>query len=183
MTGTAEDRTRAGPAGAAPATADDVRQLLVAVAVYSLLTGLAYRRPSAGRRALGVFFAVTGLAWNGATTVTAPEQFPALARRAPWGWYRRAGLALTEPAPRAFGVAMTAGETAVAAAVLGRDPAARLGLLAVAAFALGTTPLGTYTLGNPVLAAGALHLARRPWPTAAFGPREPCRTAPGRAGR
>ena len=39
-----------------------------------------------------------------------------LAGRASWGWYRRAGLALTEPAPRAFGAAMTVGETAVAAA-------------------------------------------------------------------
>ena len=148
--------------------ADDVRQMAIAAAVYSGLTGLAYWRPSAGRRALGVFFAVMGLAWNGTVTVKDPEQFPALARRAPWRWYRRAGLVLTEPAPRVFGAAMTAGETAVAAAILGPDPAARLGLLAAAAFALGITPLGTYTLGNPILAMGALHLARRRWPAAAF---------------
>ena len=101
----------------------------------------------------------------------APEQYPALARRAPWGWYRRVGMALTEPAPRAFGTAMTVGETALAVAVLSRGRAARLGLLGVAAFALGITPLGRYTLANPVLAAGALHLARRPWPDAAFAPR------------
>ncbi len=142
--------------------------MAIAAAVYSTLTGLAYWRPSAGRRVLGVFFAVMGLAWNGTVTVKAPEQFPMLARRAPWRWYRRTGLALTEPAPRAFGAAMTAGETAVAAAILSRDPAARFGLLAAAAFALGITPLGTYTLGNPILAIGALHLARRPWPTGAF---------------
>lgn len=49
--------------------------------------------------------------------------------------------------------------------------AARLGLLGVAAFSLGITPLGRFTLTNPVLAAGALHLARRTWPTAAFAPR------------
>jgi hypothetical protein len=63
---------------------------------------------------------------------------------------------------------MTVGETAVAAAILSPDPAARLGLLAVTAFSLGITPLGPYTSGNPILAMGALHLARRPWPTAAF---------------
>ena len=151
--------------------ADDVRQMAVAAAFYSVLTGLAFWKPPVGRRALGIVFALTGLAWNGTLTVKAPEQFPMLARRAPWGWYRRAGLALTEPAPRAFGAVMTAGETAMAAAVLSRDPAARLGLLAVAAFALGITPLGPYTLGNPILAAGALHLARRTWPAAAFGRR------------
>ncbi len=115
--------TTARPTGSAPTRGDDTRQMAIAAAVYSGLTGLAYRRQSAGRRALGVFFAVMGLAWKGALTATAPEQFPRPARRAPWGRYRRAGLALTEPAPRAFDAAMTAGETAVAAAILGPDPA------------------------------------------------------------
>ena len=163
MSSTADSPTKAGPT-----KADDVRQMAVAAAVYSALTGLAYWRPTVGRRALGVFFAVMGLAWNGTLTVKAPEEFPMLAGRAPWGWYRRAGLVLTEPAPRVFGTAMTVGETAVAAAILSRDPAARLGLLAATAFSLGITPLGPYTLGNPILAMGALHLARRPWPAAAF---------------
>lgn len=171
--------TPESPAKAEPTKADDIRQLAVATAVYSALTGLAFWRPTVGRRALGIFFAIMGLAWNGTTTVQAPEQFPMLARRAPWAWYRRAGLALTTPAPRAFGAAMTVGETAVAAAILRPDPAARLGLLAVTAFALGITPLGPYTLGNPILAVGALHLARRPWPTAAFSGR--CSPPPGRS--
>ena len=166
MSSTAESPTKVGPT-----RADEIRQLTIAVAVYAALTGLAYWRPTVGRRALGIFFAIMGLAWNGTTTVKAPEQFTMLARRAPWAWYRRAGLVLTEPAPRAFGSAMTVGETAVSAAILSPDPAARLGLLAVSAFALDITPLGPYTLGNPILAMGALHLARRPWPAAAFSRR------------
>ncbi|MGY1619569.1 hypothetical protein ACI797_22745 [Geodermatophilus sp. SYSU D00691] len=146
--------------------------MAVAAAVYSALTGLAYWRPVVGRPAWGIFFAIMGLAWNGTVTVKAPEQFPMLARRAPWGWYRRAGLALTEPAPRVFGTVMTVAETGVAAAILSPDPAARLGLLATAAFSLGITPLGLFTSGNPILAMGALHLARQPWPTAAFSRRQ-----------
>ncbi len=165
-----------GTGGVSPTTAastavDDRRQLAISAAVCSGLAALAFWRPPAGRRALGILFALTGLAWNGILTVKAPEQYPMLARRAPWGWYRRIGLAVTEPAPRAFGAAMTAGETALAAAILTRDPAARLGLLGVAAFLLGITPLGVFTWGNPILALGALHLARRPWPTAAFNRR------------
>jgi hypothetical protein len=49
--------------------------MAIAAAVYSALTGLAYWRPTVGRRALGVFFAVMGLARNGSLTVKAPEQF------------------------------------------------------------------------------------------------------------
>ena len=171
MNGTAEISTEAAPRKAAPTKADDIRQLAISVAISAGFTGLAYWRPPAGRRALGVFFALTGLAWNGILTAKAPEQYPMLARRAPWSWYRRVGLALTEPAPRAFGAAMTVGETALAAAILSRDPAARLGLFGVAAFLLGITPLGIYTLGNPILAVGAMHLARRRWPRAAFAGR------------
>ena len=158
-----------GPVGANPGPSrDDLVQLGTATAVYVVLTGLAYRRPVLGRRALGLFFGAMGVAVNGGFTVAAPEQFPALARRAPWAWYRRIGLTLTEPAPRAFGAAMAVGETALAAAILSRGRAAQAGLLGAAAFSLGITPLGFFTLGNPVLAAGALHLARRTWPTAAF---------------
>ena len=151
---------------------ESLTQLAVAAAVYSVLTALAYRRPTTGRRALGIFFAVMGLGVNGSVTVIAPEGFGAMARGAPWNWYRRIGCRLTEPAPRVFGAAMAAGETALAAAILSRGTAARLGLLGAAAFSLGITPLGTYTLANPVLAAGALRLARWPWPTAAFRPAE-----------
>ncbi|MGY1704784.1 SRPBCC family protein [Geodermatophilus sp. SYSU D00697] len=151
--------------------AEDVGQLTVAALVYAGLTALAWLRPAGGRRAIGLLFAAMGVGVNGTLTVLAPEQFSELARRAPWPWYRRIGVALTQPAPRAFGVAMTVGESALAVAVLSRGRAARLGLLGVAAFCLGTAPLGTYTLANPVLAAGALHLARRSWPTAALAPR------------
>lgn len=169
MTSTSATCTSATSTSATSARADDMRRLAVSAAVSAALSALAVRRPDAGRRALGTLFVLTGLAWCGLTTAVTPEQWPMLARRAPWRWYRRAGLALTEPAPRAFGVAVTAGETALGAAVLSRDPAARLGLLGVAAFLLGITPLGSYTLGNPVLAAGALRLARRRWPHPAFG--------------
>jgi hypothetical protein len=66
---------------------------------------------------------------------------------------------------------MTVGDTAVAAAILSPASAARLGLLAVTAFSRGTTPLGPCSSDNPILPIGALHLARRPWPTATFSSR------------
>jgi hypothetical protein len=86
--------------------------------------------------------------------------------RGTWGGYRRAGLAVTEPAPRALGGVVTTGETALAAVILSRYPAARLRRLPGAAFLLGVAPLGIFALGNPILAVGALYLARRPWPRA-----------------
>ena len=154
-------------------TRDQATQLAVAATVYAGLTGLAFARPAAGRRALGVFFALMGLGVNGVLTLRAPAQFAALAEGAPWGWYRAVGRGLTVPAPRVFGAVMAAGETALAAAILSPDPAARVGLLGAAAFAVGITPLGAATAANPVLAVGALHLARREWDRAAFTPSRP----------
>jgi len=92
--------TREDVTKAAPTKADDIRQLAISAAVCSGLTAFTLWRPFAGRRVLGIFFALTGLLWNGLLAAKAPEQYPMLARRAPWGWYRRAGLAVTEPAPR-----------------------------------------------------------------------------------
>jgi len=162
---------RYGAAHGRDRRAEDVTRSTVAALVYAGLTALAWLRPATGRRAMGLFFAAMGVGVNGVLTLVAPEQYVELARRAPWPWYRRIGRALTEPAPQAFGAGMTVGESALAAAVLSHGRAARLGLLGVAAFSLGITPLGPYTVANPLLAAGALHLARRPWPTAAFVPR------------
>lgn len=149
-------------------TRDEVTQLAVAASVYAVLTGLAFARPATGRRALGVFLATMGLGVNGVLTVTAPARFTALADGAPWAWYRALGRRLTEPAPRAFGAAMTAGETVLAAAILSRGRVARTGFVGAVAFAVGITPLGVATAANPVLAVGALHLARRQWDEAAF---------------
>jgi hypothetical protein len=73
---------------------------------------------------------------------------------------------------------MTVGDTAVAAAILSPASAARLDMLAVTAFSRGIIPLGPHTSGNPILAMGALHLARRPWPTAAFSRRRVPRLHP-----
>jgi len=103
----------------------------------------------------------------GATTCTRrPDHWSVFPR----GWYRRAGVALTEPAPHAFGTAMTVGDTAVAAAILSPASAARIGLLAVTAFSRGITRWALH-VGRPIVPIGALHLARRPWSTAAFSGR------------
>ncbi|MHA6794253.1 hypothetical protein ACVGVM_12210 [Pseudonocardia bannensis] len=52
--------------------------------------------------------------------------------------------------------------------ILSRGRWARMGLLGAAAFLVAIIPLGLYTLADPVLAAGALYLARRAWPLAAL---------------
>jgi hypothetical protein len=160
-------------------------QLVTASVVYALLTTLIIVRPATGRRLLGLFFVAMGVGVNGALTVLAPQMFVELARQAPWAWYRAVGMALVEPAPRLFGVTMVLVEVVLALLLLGRGRAARAGLIAVAVFLIGITPLGGYTLANPILAAGALRLARLDWPTWAFArpARRPRRRRPsGHAG-
>jgi hypothetical protein len=143
-------------------------QVLVAAAVYLALVALAFLRPAAGRRAMGLFFAVMAVGVNGAVTLFAPHLFVDLAAAAPWGWYRAIAMTLTEPSPRIFGTVMVLGELTVAGLVLAHGRATRLGLLGAALFALGITPLGAATLANPLLAVAALRLASIPWPASAF---------------
>ena len=75
---------------AASTAVDDRRQLAISAAVCSGLAALAFWRPPAGRRALGILFALTGLAWNGILTGKAPSSTRCWPAGLP-AWYRRIG--------------------------------------------------------------------------------------------
>ena len=122
-----------------------------------------------------------GVLVNGLVAAIAPQLFVDLAAQAPWEWYRNVGLALVEPWPAAFGVVMMIFEVGVAIMILSRDRVVRIvGLLTGAAFLIAITPLGVYTMVNPLLAAGCVFLAwrelhpeRRPGAAAVASARKP----------
>ena len=105
-----------------------------------------------------------GIVVNGLVTVVAQSLLDELAAQAPWEWYRDAGVAVAGLSPRAFGAFMVIFEVSIGVAILNRNRVVRMaGFLTAAAFLIGITPLGVYTLVNPLLAAGCVYLAWREW--------------------
>ena len=116
-------------------------------------------RPYAGRVFVGVFFLVMALAVNVVLVLVAPEQFVALGTDAPvlppYEWFFENVVAV---APPVFGLLAAAYEIAVALLMLGKGRHAKWGLLGGIAFLLAITPLGVWTLGNPIMALALAYL-------------------------
>jgi hypothetical protein len=64
------------------------------------------------------------------------------------------------PAPQIVAILATAGEIAVGLLILGRGRNVKLGLAGAVAFLIVITPLGIWTLPNPVLAGGLAWLLK-----------------------
>jgi hypothetical protein len=130
----------------------------IAVAVFCLL------RPSAARIFVGVFFIVMAVGVNVVLTLVAPDQFMKLGE-APllplYGWIFQNVFA---PAPQVIGILAAAGETVIGLLILSRGSRVKLGLAGAIIFLLAITPLGIWTLPNPVLAAGLAWLLKKDYP-------------------
>ncbi|TFD30274.1 hypothetical protein [Cryobacterium cryoconiti] len=148
-----------------------MERVVVALAVYAALAGLALWRPNVGRIAIGIFFALMAVVVNGLVLTVAPGLFVAMAEEVPFLWYRELMLAVVSPLPQAFGVFMVVFELTIAALILSRGTARLTGLLVGAAFLVGITPLGLYTVTNLLLAATLVYLF---W----IDPANPWRLAP-----
>ena len=116
-------------------------------------------RPYAGRIFVGVFFLVMAVGVNVVLVLVAPEQFVALGTDAPvlppYEWFFANVVAL---APPVFGLLAAAYEIAVALLMLSKGRYAKWGLLGGIAFLLAITPLGVWTLGNPIMAVALAYL-------------------------
>lgn len=125
--------------------------------------------PNAARIFVGSFFIVMAVAVNVVVSAAAPTQFVKLGADAPlvpfYGWFFRTVVAA---APQAVGFAAAAGEIAVGVLILNRGKRVRLGLICGIVFLLVITPLGIWTLPNPILAAGLALLLRRNFPSSAL---------------
>ena len=139
-----------------------MEKVAIPAILYTVILGVCWWRPTVARVVIGVLFAAMGVLVNGLVASMAPQLFVDLAAQAPWEWYRNVGLALVEPWPAAFGVVMMIFEVGMAILILSRDRVVRIvGLLTGAMFLIAITPLGVYTLVNPLLAAGCVYLAWR----------------------
>ena len=139
-----------------------MEQLIVS-AVFSLLVlALCLVRPNAGRIFLGIFFLVMAIGVNVVLVFVAPDQFVALGTEDPlvplYSWFFENVVAL---APPLFGLLAAAYEITIALLMLSKGRYVKWGLIGGIVFLVGITPLGLWTLANPILAVAMALVLRR----------------------
>jgi hypothetical protein len=139
-----------------------VEQLIVS-AVFSLLVlVLCLVRPNVGRIFLGIFFLVMAVGVNVVLVFVAPDQFVALGTEESlvplYRWFFENVVAL---APPLFGLLAAAYEITIALIMLSKGEYAKWGLIGGIVFLIGITPLGVWTLANPIMALALAILLRR----------------------
>ena len=139
-------------------------QQLITSAVLSLLVLiLCVLRPNAGRIFLGLFLLVMPIGANVVLVFVAPDQFVALGTNDAivplYRWFFENVAAL---APPLFGLLAAAYEVAIALLMLSKGRYAKWGLIGGIVFLIGITPLGVWTLANPLLALAMAFSTRVP---------------------
>jgi hypothetical protein len=99
-----------------------------------------------------------GLAINGGIVLTNPQTYVTFAGEAVIPIYRDIALAVAQKSPLMFGIVALVFEVVVAALILSRGRAVRLGLFAAILFLIGIMPLGKEELPDAILAAGLAYL-------------------------
>lgn len=138
-------------------------QQLITFALFSLLVLLlCLVRPGAGRIFMGIFFLVMAIGVNVVLVLVAPNLFVALGTNDAiiplYRWFFENVVAL---APPLFGLLAAAYEITIALMMLSKDKYVKWGLIGGLVFLIGITPLGVWTLANPILALTLAYLLSR----------------------
>ena len=119
-------------------------------------------RPNAGRVFLGLFFMVMAIGVNVVLVVVAPDLFVGLGTNdAIVPLYRWCFENVVALAPPLFGLLAAAYEITIALLMLSRGRHVKWGLIGGIVFLIGITPLGIWTLANPILALTLALLLRK----------------------
>ena len=131
----------------------EMGQLVPSLVFYLFVLVLCLARPGAGRIFLGIFFLIMAVGVNVVIALLSPDLFVGLGANAPlvpaYGWFFENVVAT---APPLFGLFAAAYEITIGLMMLSGGRYARWGLIGGIVFLVGTTPLGVWTLANPVLA-------------------------------
>lgn len=142
-----------------------MEQLIPWLAFCCAVLALCIFKPNAARIFVGIFFIVMAVAVNGVLSILAPHLFVRLGADAPliplYAWFFGDVVAV---APQAVGVLAALGEIIIGALILSRGRRAKLGLIGAISFLLIITPVGIWTLPNPVMAAGLAWLLTKDYP-------------------
>jgi hypothetical protein len=116
-------------------------------------------RPYAGRIFVGIFFLIMAVGVNVVLVLVAPDQFVALGTDAPvvslYRWFFENVVALVPPL---FGLLAAGYEITIALMMLFKGRYVKWGLIGGIVFLIAITPLGVWTLGNPIMALALAYL-------------------------
>ena len=116
-------------------------------------------RPYAGRIFVGIFFLIMAVGVNVVLVLVAPDQFVALGTDAPvvslYRWFFENFVALVPPL---FGLLAAGYEITIALMMLFKGRYVKWGLIGGIVFLIAITPLGIWTLGNPIMALALAYL-------------------------
>jgi len=136
---------------------------IVSTLFLAAILALCILRPRVGRWFVGLFFVTMGLGVNLSLVLLDPSQFVALGTAEPLvPLYAAFFESVVATAPGLWGLLVVAFQVVVGLLMLGRGPSVRWGLAGAIAFLLAITPLGPWTLANPLLSLGLATLWRRP---------------------
>jgi hypothetical protein len=121
-------------------------------------------RPHAARIFVGVFFIIMAVGVNVVLAVVDPDQFMKLGDAPVIPFYAWFFQNVVAPAPQLIGILAAAGETTVGLLMLSGGRGRRLGLIGAIVFLIAITPLGIWTLPNPIFAAGLAWLLKQEYP-------------------
>jgi hypothetical protein len=135
-------------------------QQLITFAVFSLLVLLlCLVRPGAGRIFLGIFFLVMAIGVNVVLVLISPHLFVGLGTNDAliplYRWFFENVVAV---APPLFGLLTAAYEVTIALLMLSKGRYVKWGLIGGIVFLIAVTPLGVWTLSNPILAVATAYL-------------------------
>jgi hypothetical protein len=139
-----------------------MEQLIPAAVFYLVIGVLCWWRPGAGRIFWGRVYLAMALGVNVVLVVVAPDQFVALGADAPLvpfvaTFFER----VVAQSPPLFGLLAAAYEVAVGLLLLGKGRWVTWGVIAGIVHLIGITPLGVWTLANPVGALALVMLLRQ----------------------
>ncbi len=137
-------------------------QLIPSAVFCVALLALCAVKPGVGRIFMGIFYLVMAIGVNLVLVLVAPDQFVALGTSepllSPYAWFFREVVALS---PVLFGVLAAAYEVGVGLLLLSKGRWVKWGVAGGIAHLLVITPLGIWTLANPVMALALAALLRR----------------------
>jgi len=115
-------------------------------------------RPYAGRIFVGIFFLIMAIGVNVVMVFVDPNSYIGLGADSFIPLYRWVFINLVALAPPLFVLPVAAFEIAIALLMLSKGRYVKWGLIGGIIFLIAITPLGIWTLGNPIMALALAYL-------------------------